>query len=43
MTVRTRAWRRRYLSARTVISLVVLASLIVPGIVAVIAAAVSAL
>jgi hypothetical protein len=37
-----RARRRRYLSARTVISLVALASLVVPGIVAVIAAAVSA-
>jgi hypothetical protein len=34
--------RRRYLSARGVISLIALASLVVPGIVAVIAAAVSA-
>lgn len=37
-----RARRRRYLSARSVVSLIALASLIVPGIVAVIAAALAA-
>ena len=36
------ARRRRYLSARAVVSLIALASLVVPGLVAVIAAAVSA-
>lgn len=39
---RASAWRRRYLSGRAVISLVALASLVVPGIVAVIVAAVLA-
>jgi hypothetical protein len=37
-----RARRRRYVSARAVISLIALASLVVPAIVAVVAAAVSA-
>jgi hypothetical protein len=39
---RVYARRRRYLSARAVISVIALASLVVPGVVAVIAAAVSA-
>jgi hypothetical protein len=38
-----RAHRRRYLSARAVISIIALASLVVPGIVALIAATVAAL
>ena len=39
---RASGWRRRYLSGRAVISLIAVASLVVPGIVAVIAAAVLA-
>jgi hypothetical protein len=39
---RGRAWRRRYASVRAIVAVIVLASLVVPGIAAVIAAAVSA-
>ena len=39
---RANGWRRRYLSGRAVISLIALASLVVPALVAVIAAAVLA-
>lgn len=40
---RSPGWRRRYANARALVALIVLASFVVPGIAAVIAAAVSAL
>jgi hypothetical protein len=40
---RNRDWRRRYTNARAVVALIVLAAFVLPGIAAVIAAAVSAL